>query len=272
MNPNRSTLQQLFAAMGAAGERISSIEASEGAAGNISICVQWELHPEVAFTVQEPYTLPLPAPHLAGRTLIVTGSGRRLRDVQRDPHGNLAVVKVHSDGVNATLFTSPARLFERITSEFNSHIAVHNDQVGRSRIPFHAVIHAQPLHLTYLSHLRTHQDTHNLNQKLMRWQPETIVNLPEGIGVLPFMLPGSSTLMQHTVKALQQHRIVLWSKHGVMARSDQSVTKAVDRIEYAETAARYEHLDLAAGGKGEGLTHEELQTIIKAFGVNTRLI
>ncbi|GGJ55933.1 rhamnulose-1-phosphate aldolase [Deinococcus roseus] len=271
MNISQPTLHQLFAAMGAAGERISSIEASEGAAGNISLCVNWELYPEAEFTQRETYTLPEVVPHLAGRTLIVTGSGRRLRDVKRDPHGNLAVVKVHQDGVTATLLSSPARLFERITSEFNSHLAVHNDQIGRSGTNFHAVVHAQPLHLTYLSHLKSHQDTLVLNHKLMRWQPETIVNLPEGIGVLPFMLPGSSILMQHTVKALQQHRIVLWSKHGVMARSDQSVTKVVDRIEYAETAARYEYLDLSSGGQGEGLTPQELREIIAVFQVPTTL-
>jgi rhamnulose-1-phosphate aldolase len=46
---------------------------------------------------------------------------------------------------------------------------------------------------------------------------------------------------------------VLWSKHGVMARSDVSVTRAVDRIEYAETAARYEYMDPSGGGRADAV-------------------
>jgi len=34
-----------------------------------------------------------------------------------------------------------------------------------------------------------------------------------------------------------------------MARSDISVKRAVDRIEYAETAANYEYMDLLIGGE-----------------------
>jgi rhamnulose-1-phosphate aldolase len=56
-----------------------------------------------------------------------------------------------------------------------------------------------------------------------------------------------------------------------MARSDISVTRAVDRIEYAETAARYEYMDLAIGGKAEGLTTDESRAVVRAFGVQTTL-
>jgi rhamnulose-1-phosphate aldolase len=56
-----------------------------------------------------------------------------------------------------------------------------------------------------------------------------------------------------------------------MARSDLSVTRAVDRIEYAEAAARFEYMDLVAGGHGEGLTLEEARSVVAAFGVQTTL-
>ena len=159
-----------------------------------------------------------------------------------------------------------------MTSEFNSHLAAHDDQVGRSGTNFHAVVHAQPPHLTYLSHIAAYRDTGTLNEKLMRWQPETIVNLPEGVGVLPFILPGSPALMAANIEALREHRVVLWSKHGVMARSNMSVTRAVDRVEYAETAAKYEHLDLTSGGHGEGLSRAELREVVEAFHVPTTLV
>jgi len=81
------------------------------------------------------------------------------------------------------------------------------------------------------------------------------------------MLPGSPALMAATVTALRNHRIVVWAKHGVMARSDVSVKRAGDRIEYAETGARYEYMNLINGEEGEGLTAEEIRAICEAFGV-----
>jgi rhamnulose-1-phosphate aldolase len=154
-----------------------------------------------------------------------------------------------------------------VTSEFNSHLAVHYDQVRISDTNFHAVIHAQPVHLTYLSHIPRYQDAQYLNTHLLRWQPETIINLPEGIGFIPFKLPGSLELMSGNVEALRKHRIVIWSKHGVMARSDISVKRAADRVEYAETAAKYEYLNLGVHEIGEGLSADEIRLICKTFNV-----
>ena len=79
-------------------------------------------------------------------------------------------------------------------------------------------------------------------------------------------------MMEANLAGLRSHRIVLWSKHGVMARSDQSVTKAADRIEYAETAAMYEYMDLVNGSKAEGLTDDELREVVQAFNVPTTFI
>ena len=84
---------------------------------------------------------------------------------------------------------------------------------------------------------------------------------------MPFQVPGSPELMAATVASLRQHRVVLWGKHGVMARSDVSVKRAADRIEYAETGARYEYMNLTTGDKAEGLTDEEIRAICASLGI-----
>jgi len=165
------------------------------------------------------------------------------------------------------LYTSPRRLFSHLTSEFNSHLAVHHDQVLTSHPNFHTLIHAQPPYLTFLSHIPRYQDTTYLNQHILRWQPELIVQLPEGVGYIPFLLPSSPQLMEASVAALRQHRILVWGKHGVMARSDVSVKRASDRIEYAETGARYEVMNLQTNELGEGLAPDEIRAICQAFNV-----
>lgn len=260
-------LDEILNQMGIAGERLSEISASEGAAGNISVYIGWPIEVRRRFPNVETITLPDAVPALAGKTFIVSGSGRRLREIIQDPAANLAAVVVNDDGTTARLCTSPRHTFARITSEFNSHLAVHCDQVMRAGSNFLALIHAQPMHLTYLSHIARYRNTAFMNQHLLRWQPELIINFPEGIGVLPFLLPGSPALMQANVEGLRSHQVVVWSKHGLMARSDHSVKRACDRIEYIETAARYELMNLSNGEVADGLSIDEIKCIATAFNV-----
>ncbi len=271
LEPPFPDLDEFLIAIGEAGKRLSEIEAIEGAAGNISIYLGWQVDPRRKFPTAETIELPEEAPELAGQSFMISGSGRRLREIILDPAANMGFVTVDSGGKTGTLYTSPRRLFTRLTTEFNSHLAVHLDQVRGTGTNFHAVIHAQPLHLTYLSHIARYQDEEFLNRHLLRWQPEMIVHLPEGLGYVPFLVPGSTQLMAATVKALQSHRVVVWGKHGVMARSDQSVKRASDRIEYAEVGARYEYLNLISGEQGEGMSAEEIRAICAAFGVRQNI-
>ncbi len=260
-------LDEFLVAIGEAGQRLSEIEASEGAAGNISVYLAWPVEVRRKFPLFKQIELPEPAPALAGGTILVSGSGRRLREIISDPVANLGCVVMDAGGRTGQLYTSPRRLFTRLTSELNSHLAVHQDQVSATRTNFHAVVHAQPIHITYLSHIPCYRDENYLNTHLLRWEPETIINLPEGIGCVPFAVPGSPQMMAGNLASLRQHRVAVWSKHGVMARSDTSVKRAADRIEYAETGARYEYMNLVNGEKGEGLTTDEIRMICREFGI-----
>jgi rhamnulose-1-phosphate aldolase len=264
-------LDDLLTMLGEAGRHLAEIEASEGAAGNISVCMRWPVELRTRFPMVDEIELPQPVPKLAGASFIVSGSGRRLREIMDEPTANLGCLSVDEGGRTARLYTSYQRRFERLTSEFNSHLAVHYDQTVTTGTNFHAVIHAQPVHLTFLSHISRYQDEGYLNTHLLRWQPETIINLPEGIGFIPFRTPSSPELMTANVESLRQHRIVIWAKHGAMARSDVSVKRAADRVEYAETAARYEYLNLTVGEVGEGLSVDEIQTICQTFNIQQNI-
>jgi len=258
---------ELCTLIGESGRRLSEIEAAEGAAGNISIYIGWPVDPCRRFPLETTIRLAVEAPELAGKTFLVTGSGRRLREIIDDPSANLGCVVVKDGGREGVLYTSPRRRFQNLTSEFNTHLAVHRDQVVSSGTNFHAVVHAQPPYITYLSHVPTYADETYLNRRLLRWEPEAIMQLPEGIGFVPFHVPGSPALMVGALAALHQHRLVVWAKHGVMARSDVSVKRATDCIEYAEAAARYEYLNLNAGSPAEGLTDDEIRSICASLNI-----
>jgi rhamnulose-1-phosphate aldolase len=264
-------LDQIISQIGQVGQRLANIGGAEGAAGNISVCLRTPLDVEAKFPQMQMMDLPVTVPELAGMMLIVSGSGCRLREIADAPLANLACVVVEPGGKMGKMFISPQRHFKRVTSEFNSHLAVHAGHMRSENIALHTVLHGQPVNITYLSHLKEYLDEKYLNRHLLRWQPETIMNMPEGIGVIPFLLPGSAQLVVETKLSLREHRIVIWARHGVMARAENSVIHALDIIEYAETAAHYEHLNLTGGGKSEGLSPEDIREICEALNIRQNI-
>ncbi len=86
------TLDELLAQMGESGARICDIDASEAGAGNISVYIGWDIEVRRHFPNEEDITLPDPAPALAGGTLLVTGSGRRLRQIKDEPLSAIGAV------------------------------------------------------------------------------------------------------------------------------------------------------------------------------------
>ena len=103
-------LDELLLVIGEAGRRLSEIEAIEGAAGNISVYLGWSVEPRRKFPISETIELPEAVPELAGKSFMVSGSGRRLREIIQDPAANLGFVTVNEGGQAGTLYTSPRRL------------------------------------------------------------------------------------------------------------------------------------------------------------------
>ena len=75
--------------IGEAGRHLAEIEASEGAAGNVSVCLRWPVELRTRFPLIDEIELPQAVPELAGATFIVSGSGRRLREIIDEPTANL---------------------------------------------------------------------------------------------------------------------------------------------------------------------------------------
>src|SRR5512134_2734730 len=117
MTSNPPQLDRLLDELGQAGKRLSEMGAAEGAAGNLSVCVRKDLDVTGRFPVTHTIDLPVPAPELAGATVIVTGSGRRLRDIMDAPAANLACIRVETGGRMGKMFTAPECPFQRVTSE-----------------------------------------------------------------------------------------------------------------------------------------------------------
>lgn len=258
--------------MTAAVSRLNALGALEAAAGNVSMFL-----PATTPGLEEFLTRRMPAatgtpatfgPSLPPGVLLITGTGRRLPDLARDPDRVLCAVAYATDGT-ATLHRAHDAI--RPTSEIDSHLGIHALALdGEPRL--HAVVHAQPPKITWLSHIPVYQDAPRMNRQLMRWQPETLVMLADGIGVVPFITPGTPEQGDATTAAMRTHRLIVWAQHGVVARSDGGPSAAVDLIDYAEAAATYEVLDITAGRPAHGMTVAQMRLIAGRFGVSATLL
>jgi rhamnulose-1-phosphate aldolase len=252
---------QIVEDIGDAGQQLTALAACEGSAGNISVFVTSLTCPLEPIDELE---LPSPAPSLANGWVLITASGRRLRDVNRRPALSLVALHIDGSGRMATMHAAPG---VRPSSEWNSHLAIHNDQRERRGVEYHVVLHAQPLRLVFLSHLPDINTTEELNERLMRWEPETAVVASQGVELAAFQVPGSPGQMKATVAALARSSAVVWAKHGIVTRSDTSATQAADLVEYLEAAAYYEVMNLGMGSPAHGLESDERSAVAQAFGL-----
>ena len=271
MPSTKTGIDALVRAMGKAGQRLRDLDACEGGAGNISVAVRGPVDVAARFPNAEPIELPAPVPALAGATVITTGSGSRLRDLLDDPEATLGCIVIAADGKTGTLWSADERAYTRPTSELSSHLSVHAKWLAASETGMHALVHAHPKNLTFLSHIDDYSVPGRLNARLMRWEPETVIFLPEGIGMASFEVPGTLDLMAATEEMFKTYQVVLWAKHGAVARY-WSLPGALDRIEYAEAAARYEYMRLVSGARIEGLSDDEIRAICAFHGVTQSIL
>jgi rhamnulose-1-phosphate aldolase len=266
-------VDQSIVEIGDVGQALHRMGAAEGSSGNISFFLPDDTPGLRGFCLGRfpragAYPMPMGA-NLPAGTLLVTGTGRRLRDVLERPDETLCAIEIETDGTS-WLHRSKQYNVEP-TSEIDSHVAIHEALlagVARS----HAIVHAQPLNLTYLTHIPEYRDQARFNRQLLRWDPETIVTVPNGFRVLSFETPGMREQSEHARDAMHRHVLAVWSKHGVLARSFGGPMAAVDLIEYAESAATYEVIDIQAGRPANGLSLEELRAICERFNVSSHAL
>jgi len=257
--------------MAEVGKVVHSMQASEGASGNISIMVDEDLDPSPLFTEQIPIRLMRPFAKLAGKFVFATGSNCRLRRISLNPLHSVAFLEIISDGSEAIMHIHKDHSFSKPTSELESHLMLHQRAVEKGNLEFNAVLHAHPRFIKFISHIPEYQDEDYLNQELMRWHPEMIIFMPEGIAFVPYQLTGSDQLMQETKEVIGEQKAIVWERHGLITTSNKSLIAALDLFEYIEAAAHSEFMDILVGKKAKKLTDDEVEEITSVFGLSTNV-
>ena len=199
---------------------------------------------------------------LEGKIFIVTGTGKYFKNVEADPETNLGIVRIGKKGKEVELLWG----FEdggRPTSEFPAHMMSHMARLEvdpENRV----VIHSHPtntLAMNFVHELDEKKFTHSL------WEmcTECIVVFPEGIGVLPWMLCGTTDIGKATAAKMKEFRLVVWAMHGIYG-AGKTLDETFGLIETVEKAAQI-YMLTAHLPRVNTIKDEDMLKLLELFGV-----
>jgi len=200
---------------------------------------------------------------LAGKYFLVTGSGKYFKNVEKAPSENIGLIRVKDNGRTLDLLwglENGATPTSELPSHFMSHIS--RLQVDpENRIVMHC----------HASHLLAMTFTHELDERAFTrtlWQmcTECLVVFPEGISIIPWIVPGTNEIGEATAAKMKETRLVLWPHHGVYG-SGKDLDETFGLIETAEKAAQVFTYVNAQGPILQTITDENLQKLADGFNV-----
>lgn len=199
---------------------------------------------------------------LEGKIFIVTGTGKYFKNVEDDPETNLGIVRIGKGGKEVELLWG-FKDGGRPTSEFPAHMMSH---MARLKVDpeNRVVMHSHPtntLAMNFVHELDEKKFTHSL------WEmcTECIVVFPEGVGVLPWMLCGTTEIGVATAKKMKEFRLVVWAMHGIYG-AGKTLDETFGLIETVEKAAQI-YMLTAHLPRINTIKDEDMLKLLELFGV-----
>ncbi len=210
------------------------------------------------------FPLPLKAPDLAGESFLITGAGKYFRNAALDPESSLGIIKIDERGGHYRIcWGLPDGA--RPTSELPAHLLTHSVRKDATNGKNRVVLHVHATNLIALSFVLK-LDTKTFTKALWQMISECIIVFPEGIGVLPWMIPGSEEIGTATAELMKTHAMVLWPHHGVFG-TGATLDEAFGLVDTAEKAAEILVKVLSMGGMKQNISDLELRALADKFGI-----
>jgi rhamnulose-1-phosphate aldolase len=235
--------------------------------GNISYLLKEE---EVSLyldpnTVIRSIKLDFPVEELANKYFIVTGCGKYFKNISKNPAENLGIIRVDFAGTAIDVLwglSDGGRPTSELSSHFLSHIArLKQDENHRIIMHNHAT---NIIAMTFTHEL----DEKSFTKTLWKMCTECIVVFPDGVSILPWMVPGSDQIGEKTAEKMSESRLVIWPHHGIFG-AGTTIDETFGLIETAEKSAQiYTLINSHQGGIKQVITDQQLADLAKAFGVN----
>lgn len=188
--------------------------------GNLS----YRVKPEEAESVKENFEIkdwqPIgtSVPALAGEYFLVTGSGKFFRNVIIKPEDSFCMIELDEKGENYRIVWGLVN-GGRPTSELPSHLMNHEVKKLATAGKYRVIYHAHPANVIALTFVLPLKDE-VFTRELWEMATECPVVFPDGIGVVPWMVPGGRDIAVETSKLMKKYDVAIWAHHGMFAAGE----------------------------------------------------
>ncbi len=205
-----------------------------------------------------------PIKNIAGCWFLVTGSGKFFRNVELAAEENLVLLRVTEDAAHYEIHWGLPKGGVP-TSELAAHFQSHEVRIIESNGRDRVIMHCHATNLMALSYVHP-LDTASFTRLLWEGSTECLVVFPNGIGIIPWMVPGTDSIGTKTAVAMREHTLVLWPFHGIFG-TGADLDEAFGLIDTAEKSAEVMVKVFSMGGKKQTISREELVALGERFGV-----
>ncbi len=205
-------------------------------------------------------------PDLAGEFLMVTGSGKFFRNVIIKPEDSFGIIELDEEGENYRVMWGLVN-GGRPTSELPSHLMNHEVKKrvtnGKYRVIYHAHT-TNTIALTFVLPLTDEAFT----RELWEMATECPVVFPDGIGVVPWMVPGGREIAVETSKLMEKYDVAIWAHHGMFAAGeDFDLTFGLMHAVEKSAEILVKTLSMT-GAKRQTITPDDFRHLAKDFAVS----
>lgn len=213
-------------------------------------------------------SLGLAAPGMRRSYFLVTRAGGSMRNVALDPDTALGIVELNAEG-DAWRIVWGFKNGGLPTSELASHVLAHEARAAATGGASRVLYHAHPINIVALSSVLP-LDARTITRALWKTMAEGIIAFPEGIGVVPWMVPGGPDIARATADLMGTYGACLWAQHGLFS-SGVDFDAAFGLVHAVEKAADiYVRARLLNGGDAtvaHAIPDEGLRAIAKTYNL-----
>lgn len=157
-------------------------------------------------------------PKLANEYFLVTGSGKFFRNVIIKPEDSLCIIELDERGENYRIVWGLVN-GGKPTSELPSHLMNHEVKMIASGGTHRVIYHAHTTNVIALTFVLPLEDR-VFTRELWEMATECPVVFPEGIGVVPWMVPGGRDIAVATSELMKKYNVAIWAHHGMFASGE----------------------------------------------------
>ncbi|MFA9466320.1 MAG: rhamnulose-1-phosphate aldolase [Velocimicrobium sp.] len=170
------------------------------------------------FNSKEWQSIGTTVPKLSCEYFLVTGSGKYFRNVIAKPEDSICMIELDEKGENYRIVWGLVN-GGRPTSELPSHLMNHEVKILATDGKYRVIYHAHTVNIIALTFVLPLKDE-VFTRELWEMATECPVVFPDGIGVVPWMVPGGKEIAVATSELMRQYDLAIWAHHGMFAAGE----------------------------------------------------